>query len=113
MATYIAKLGDNVFVGEILDAAGKRLADLPKPTGSRFMSKDGTKSYLCWNAVLGRCKFGRGCKYKRNHPAKGELPNEFAAAVATMLKPGVDHVVATKEAPLKKPKIEGGVISLE
>ncbi len=113
MAPYMAKLGDNVFVGELLDAAGKRLSDLPLPKGTRFMSKDGTKGYLCWNAVLGRCKFGKGCKYKENHPTKGELPNKFANAVATILKPAIDHIVATKESPPKKPKLEGGVISIE
>ena len=71
MAPYIAKLGDNVYVGEILDAAGIRLSDLPIPTGTRFSSKDGKTAYLCWNAVLGRCKFGNKCKYKRNHPCGG------------------------------------------
>jgi hypothetical protein len=115
MAPYIAKFGDNIFVGELLDAGGKRLSDLPQPTGTRFMSKDGTKAYLCWNAVLGRCKFGKGCKYRRNHPGKGELTDEFAAAVAAMLKPAVDHVVATKDAPspTKKVKFEPGVVTLE
>jgi hypothetical protein len=63
--------------------------------------------------VLWQCKFGWGCKYKRNHPGKGKLRDEFASAVATMLKPGVDHIVATKEPPPKKPKVEGGVITLE
>ena len=115
MAPYIAKFGDNIFVGELLDAGGKRLTDLPQPSGTRFMSKDGTKAYLCWNAVLGRCKFGRGCKYKRNHPGKGELSDDFASAVAAMLKPAVDHVVATKEAPspTKKVKFEPGVVTIE
>ncbi len=59
MAPYLAKFGDNVFVGELLDAIGKQVADLPVPKGTRFASKDGTKGYLCWNAVLGRCKFER------------------------------------------------------
>ena len=47
MAPYIAKLGDNVYVGEILDTAGIWLTDLLIPTGTRFASKDGTKAYLC------------------------------------------------------------------
>jgi hypothetical protein len=106
MAPYIAKLGDNVYVGEILDAAGLRLTDLPIPTGTRFASKDGTKAYLCWNSVLGRCKFGGACKYKRNHPNKGDLSDDFAAAVVAALRQGVDYVVQTKESPPKKPKQE-------
>ena len=77
------------------------------------MAKDGTKSYLCWNAVLGRCKFGRGCKYRKNHPGKGELSDDFAASVATMLKQAVNHVVATKESPIKKVKLENEIVTLE
>ena len=95
-----------VYVGEILDAAGMRLTDLPIPTGTRFASKDGTKAYLCWNSVLGRCKFGNACKYKRNHPSKGDLSDTFAASVVAALKQGVDFVVSTKESPTKKPKQE-------
>jgi hypothetical protein len=113
MAPYIAKLGDNVFVGELLDAAHKRLADLPIPTGTRFAAKDGSKSYLCWNAVLGRCKFGKGCKFRRNHPGTNELSDEFAAQVVEMLTPAVTHVVATKEAPAKKIKVETGAPARE
>ena len=113
MASYIAKFGHSVFVGKLLDAAGKRLPNLPLPKGSRFMAKDGTKLYLCWNAVLGRCKFGRGCKYRKNHLGKGELSDDFAAAVAAMLKPAVDHVVATKEPPPKKIKMENEIVTVE
>lgn len=106
MAPYITKLGDNVYVGEILDAAGIRLNDLPVPVGTRFASKDGKVTYLCWNAVLGRCKFGAKCKYKKNHPAAGELPDSYAAAVVGALQQGVTYVVSTKEASPKKIKTE-------
>ncbi len=87
-----------MFVGVLLDAIGRRVADLPVPTGTQFASKDGTKGYLCWNAVLGQCKFGKGCRYRRNHPGKGELADAFAATVVSMLKPAVDHVTLTKDA---------------
>lgn len=106
MAPYIAKLGDNVYVGEILDAAGIHLADLPVPVGTRFASKDGAKAYLCWNAVLGKCKFGTSCKYKRNHPAAGDLSDSYAASVVLALQQGVTYVVSTKEASPKKAKVE-------
>ena len=106
MAPYVEKLGSNVYVGEIMDAAGITVADLPKPTGTRFISKDGKKAYLCWNAVLGRCKFGKSCKYKKNHPKKNELPEEFATAVVAALQQAVNYVVSTKESPAKKLKVE-------
>lgn len=111
MAPYIAKLGDNVYVGEILDAAGIRLNDLPVPTGTRFASKDGKVTYLCWNSVLGRCKFGSKCKYKKNHPAAGELPDAYASAVVSALQQGVNYVVSTKESSPKKVKAEVVVVA--
>ena len=106
MAPYIAKLGDNVYVGELFDAAGVRTSDMPIPTGTRFASPDGTKTYLCWNAVLGRCKFGKVCKYRRNHPGANEIPTEYAEKVVALLKSGVDYVVSTKEPTTKKIKSE-------
>ena len=111
MAPYISKLGDNVYVGEILDAAGIRLSDFPIPTGTRFASKDGKTAYLCWNAVLGRCKFGSKCKYKKNHPSAGELPDTYAAAVVLALQQGVNYAVSSKESPQKKVKSEVVVVA--
>ena len=106
MAPYLAKFGDNVYVGELFDAAGVCTADMPVPTGMQFASPDGTKTYLCWNAVLGRCKFGKGCKYRRNHPKAVEIPDDYAAQVVATLTEGVDYVVATKEGPAKRIKTE-------
>ncbi len=83
-----------------------RMTGLPIPTGTRFTSGDGTKSFLCWNAVLGRCKFGKGCKFKRNHPAKGELSDEYAQWVVDALQTAVTKVVAMKESPNKWVKME-------
>ena len=106
MAPYIAKFGDNVYVGELLDAAGVRTTDMPIPTGTRFASPDGTKAYLCWNAVLGRCKFGKMCKHCRNHPGANEIPTANAEKVVTILQKGIDYVVATKEPSAKTVKPE-------
>ena len=106
MSPYIEKFGSNVYVGELLDAGGMRMTGLPIPTGTRFASSDGTKTFLCWNAVLGRCKFGKGCKFKRNHPGKNELSDEFAEAVVSTLQAAVTKVVASKEVTNKRVKAE-------
>ncbi len=106
MSPYIEKFGTNVYVGELLDAGGMRMTGLPIPTGTRFASSDGSKTFLCWNAVLGRCKFGKGCKFKRNHPGKNELSDDFAASVVTTLQSAVAKVVATKEGTNKRIKPE-------
>ncbi len=68
--------------------------------------KDGTRAYLCWNAVLGQCKFGKGCKFKKNHPGKGDLPDVYASSVVSKLKDAVAYVMASKESPAKKMKVE-------
>lgn len=106
MAPYITKFGNNVFVGELMSAAGVEVQDLPLPTGTKYISKDGKKAYLCWNAVLGKCKFGSQCKYKKNHPKRNELPDDFATAVVSTLQQAVTYLVATKESPTKKLKVE-------
>ena len=106
MPPYIKKFGTNVYVGEILDAIGIQVDNLPVPTGTHFASKDGTGAYLCWNAVLGQCKFGKGCKYKKNHPRKGELPDIYVRSVVAALQDAVSYVISSKESPLKKTKIE-------
>ena len=93
-------------MGEILDAAGIRIENLPIPLGTRFASKDGTRAYLCWNAVLGQCKFGKGCKFRKNHPGKGDLPDAYASSVVLKLKEAVGYVMASKESPAKKMKVE-------
>ncbi len=106
MAPYIDKFGTNVYLGELLNSIGLRMTGLPVPTGTRFASSDGTKTFLCWNAVLGKCKFGKGCKFKRNHPAKKDLSDEYAQLVVSTLQSAVNKVVATKEAPTKCVKSE-------
>ena len=106
MAPYIEKFGTNVYAGEVLDAAGIRIENLPIPLGTRFASKDGTRAYLCWNAVLGQCKFGKGCKFRKNHPGKGELPDTYASSIVSTLKDAVAYVLASKESPAKKMKVE-------
>ena len=62
-----------------------------------YIQEDGSNPYQkwfdnldAWNAVLGRCKFGAKCKYKKNHPSAGELPDTYAAAVVLALQQGVN-----------------------
>ena len=107
MAPYIAKFGMNVYVGKLLDAAGLLLHDMLIPVDTRFASKDGSKGFLCRNSALGKCKFGRACKYKQNHPQLGDLPDVYAKKACTALTSVVTTIVATKNgSQQKKLKIE-------
>ena len=107
MNPYITKFGTNVYVGELLNMGGMQITGLQVPMRTRFALSDGSKTFLCWNTVLGKCKFGKGCKFKQNHPGKNELSDEFATLVITTLQAAVVKVVATKEGTNKciKPKV--------
>ena len=110
MAAYIAKMGDNVYVGELFDAAGVQSLDMPIPTSTQFASANRTTAYLCWNLLLGCCKFRKGSKYQRSHPRANKLPDDDNTKVLDVLKKGVDYVVSKKEPTMKKIKPEGGAV---
>ena len=59
---------------------------LPVISGTLFALSDGSKTSLCWNAVPGKCKFGKGCKSKRNHPGKNKLCDIFAQLIVNTLQ---------------------------
>jgi len=91
MAPYIAAKGTTrINLTEILDAANKRVTDLPQlPIGP-----GGVLRPVCWGHVLGRCTFGL-CRFKQQggHVERSVITDEFAETVVTMLKPGIQYCV--------------------
>jgi hypothetical protein len=53
MADYIPTRGTRIQLMEILDAANKRITDLP--TLPEYMEKG--RPFICWAYILGRCSF--------------------------------------------------------
>ena len=89
MAPFVSLMGYRIKLTHILDAANKRITDLP--TIPEFVANG--RPFVCWAHILGRCTFA-GCKFKHGHVPRTAIPDAFAEAVVTMLMPGVNAVVA-------------------
>ena len=94
MDPYLKKLetaNEYLQIGKVLDAAGKRMTDLPTniPT---FVNKEGRPHNLCWTFILGRCTFGR-CRFYRGHASRAQITNEFADLVCDVIGKGVTSLL--------------------
>jgi hypothetical protein len=65
MAEYVAARGMRIQLTEILNAANKRIADLP--TIPDYVVNG--RPTMCWAYILGRCTFCN-CAFKRGHIPK-------------------------------------------
>ena len=90
MDPYLKRYNNYVNIPEILTASGKRMSDLP--TLPKYCHPTG-QSFLCWNAVLGRCFRGPRCRFVRGHPKKGESTEAFADSVTDVISKGVLHYI--------------------
>jgi hypothetical protein len=106
MADYVAARGPWVRQTEILDAANKRITDLP----TILVYVANGQPFVCWAHILGWCTFAN-CQFKNGHVPRSAIPDTFAKEVVTMLTPGVDHCVGVGRdlggSSGKWPKTEG------
>ena len=89
MKEFVSLMGYRIKLTHILDAANKRITDLP--TIPDFVANG--RPFVCWAHILGRCTFD-GCKFKNGHVPRSAIPDAFAEEVVTILTPGVNAVVA-------------------
>ena len=107
MNEFVSLMGYRIKLTHILDAANKRITDLP--TIPEFVANG--RPFVCWAHILGRCTFD-GCKFKNGHVPRSAIPDAFAEEVVTMLTPGVNAVVARAReqgggTPEKRQRTEG------
>ncbi len=88
MAEYVAAKGLRIQLTEILDAANKRITDLP--TIPAYVANG--RPFVCWAHILGRCIF-LNCQFKNGHVPRSAIPDSFADEVVVMLTPGVRQCV--------------------
>ena len=88
MADYVARKGTSVQLTEILDAANKRITDLP--TIPEFIQNG--RPLVCWSYVLGRCTF-HNFSFLCGHVPKENIPDAFVDKVINMLTLGVTHCI--------------------
>jgi hypothetical protein len=92
MAEYLAARGMRIQLTEILDAANKRITDLP--TIPDYVV-NGCPT-VCWAYILSHCTF-HNCAFKPGHIPWDKIPNNFVEEVVAMLAPGVAQVIQCKE----------------
>jgi hypothetical protein len=92
MADYVATRGLRVQLTEILDAANKRITDLP--TIPEYVENG--RPVVCWAHILGKCTF-QNCAFCKGHVPRENIPDKFADEVVAMLTPGVRHCARPKE----------------
>jgi hypothetical protein len=73
MADYVAARGPRVRLTEILDAANKRIMNLP--TIPAYVANG--QPFVCWAHILGRCTFAN-CQFKNGHVPRSAIPDTFA-----------------------------------
>ena len=85
MAEYVAKKGYRIQLTEILDAANKRITDLP--TLPDYINSQ-NRPFICWAFVLGRCLY-HFCSFHKGHITKEHIPDDFVDKVVSLLSPGI------------------------
>ncbi len=94
MVDYIAARGARVQLTEILDAANKRITDLP--TLPEYMENG--RPFICWAHMLVRCGF-LNCAFRKGHVPRANITEQFADKVVATLTPGVQKCARPREQP--------------
>jgi hypothetical protein len=107
MDPYLQKYNNRIDLITILNASGKRMADLPTLL-PKYCTPTGT-SFLCCNHMLGKCYRNKRCTYARGHIVKGNMTDDFADAVMDVISKGVLYYTSLSPtgSPQNKQKGEG------
>lgn len=79
-------------IQEIMQNANIWWEDLPKC--EHFVNQMTGANELCWNHVVGACKFGIKCMYAGSHVSGKKLPADFVEQVAALFKPGLAKMLS-------------------
>ena len=88
----LRKFDGRVSIQEIMQNANIWWGDLPKV--EKFVNQVTGSSELCWNHVVGTCKFGSRCLFAASHVNGSQLPAEFVEQVAALFKPGLAKMLS-------------------
>jgi hypothetical protein len=104
MAGLYEKFDGKLNIQEIMENANMTWDDMPKLAACT--NRLSGKCEMCWNHVVGICRWGDGCDWIATHDDGAKLPTEFVDRVVSALQPGVD--VMMKDGYRRKRK-EAGV----
>ena len=88
----VEKFGGRVAIQELMSNAGIWWHDLP--TNDKYKDKVSGQNLMCWNHVVGACKFGKNCEYANSHVDGKFLPEKFVEDTVAVLKPGVEKMLS-------------------
>lgn len=78
-------------IHEIMTQAKIGWHDMPKLQAT--INKETGKDELCWNWLLGTCRFGSKCNFVRSHDYGRNLPERFVDEVIRVLTAGIDKMM--------------------
>ena len=87
LGPVLQKFGGRVSVQELMQNAGIWWSDLP--VCKEWCHPVTGANELCWNNVLGVCKFGAGCDFAKSHVNGSTFSEDFASRTVEKLKPGI------------------------
>jgi hypothetical protein len=85
------KFKGKVSIQRVMNAASIWWPQMPK--WDKYYNRDTNQDELCWNQVIGCCRFGSECKFARSHQDARKLPSDFEDNAIKALKPGVDAML--------------------
>ena len=77
-----------------MQSSGIWWKDLPQC--EHFVNKVTGNDELCWNHVVGSCKFGNSCHFSNSHVDGKKLPTEFVEKVVGLFKPGIEAMLSSE-----------------
>ena len=90
----LEKFKGKVAIQELMTNAGIWWQDLP--ANEKYKDKVSGQNLMCWNHVVGVCKFGRNCEYADSHVDGKFLPDKFVDETIAVLKPGIDKMLSNE-----------------
>jgi hypothetical protein len=91
LTEFHEKFKGRVSIQRVMNAAGIWWPDMPK--WEKHFNKTTNRSELCWDHLIGCCKYGPMCMFGRSHDDVKNIPDEFADNAIKVLKPGIEAML--------------------
>jgi hypothetical protein len=82
------KFKGKVSIQRAMEAGGIWWPQMPK--WDKYYNRQTNQDELCWNQVIGCCRFGPACRFAKSHPDARKIPDDFGESVVRVLKPCID-----------------------
>jgi hypothetical protein len=94
MKDFHKKFQGRTMLQEIMTQAKVGWNEMPRLPA--LTNRETGKDELCWNWLLGTCRFGSRCNFFRSHDDGRNLPERFVDDVLKVLQPGINAMMDPK-----------------